>query len=163
MNGRNVVRLQKRYDDERARVGKAAALIARARGDDAENLTGGGIEDRAAAEAFFDVHVFEFEVEAVLRPRGDRAGEEHARFLTDDPDQFVLLHVAGDRDEIALDHRVRARCEAGGAQSAAIDREQRKIARPGAFDVRRDIVQIAAEIDANARRAGNDVRRRQHQ
>ena len=153
---------RERLDDQRGGIGKAAATIARARRDDAQDRARRRIEHRAAAEPFFDMHVFEFEIETVLRPRTHRSRKKHARFLTDDADQFVVLHVTRDRDEVALDHRSRTGCEPCRAQPAAFDREQRQIARPGAFDARAEVVRVPVDVDTDACRAGHDVRRRQH-
>ena len=162
IDGGDVVRDKKRYDDQRARIGEAAAAIARARRNDAQDFARTGLEHGAAAEAFFDVNVFEFQVDPVVGPRSDRARKEHARFLADHADEFVVLHVARYRNEIALDHRMRARSEMRRVQSAAVDREQREIPRPRPVDVRGEIVEIAADVDANARRARDNVRCREH-
>ena len=158
IDGRDVVCRQERHHDERSRIGKAAAAVARARGDDAENLAGSRIEHRAAAQTFFDVDVFEFQVEAVIGARTHRARKEHARFLTDDADQFIVLHVTRDRNEVALDHRMRTRRETRGVQAAVVDGKQGQIARSGAVDACRQIVQIAAHVDPNARGTRDDVR-----
>ncbi len=150
--------MDERLDDERARIGEPAALIARSRGNDAENVAV-PIEDGAAAR-FFDVDVLEFEKNAVLRPRRDRARKEHARLLAYDPDQLVILHVARNRHVVVpFDDRTRARRKARRMQAAAVEAKQGEIAGARARDVGGDVVLIAADIDANAGSTRDDVRR----